>query len=138
LKRFNEITSGHKVIMGRKTYESIPEIHRPLPRRENIILSRSLDQSELPSGAKVFGSIDSILDYVNDERAFVIGGESVYRDFLEYARRLDITKVHRTVDGDTFFPEIDDNLWKLVCKESHKEVGKDYVERYSFLNYVRR
>lgn len=137
LKRFNDVTRGHKVVMGRKTYYSLPEKYRPLPERENIILSRSEDLKK-NANIQVFSSIDDVLKYVEDEKTFIIGGESVYKDFMDYAKMLDITRVHRSVEGDTFFPEVDYNLWKLVCQESLTEYGKDYLENFSHLIYLRK
>ena len=135
LERFSEVTKGSKVIMGRKTYESIPSKHRPLPGRDNLVLSRTMNSE---NGISVFKSIDDILEYVGDSKAYVIGGENVYRDFIPYSNELDITRVHRIVNGDTFFPAIDKSIWNLVSEEFAEEFGKDYYESFSFLRYVRR
>ena len=123
MKHFRELTTGNTVIMGRKTYESLPEDYTPLPDRQNIVLSRSDPDIE----AEVAESLEDAYRK-SDNRIFIIGGESVYRQALEDADRLEITRVHRELEGDAFFPEIDDR-WR---KES-----EDLREGFSFLTYTR-
>ncbi len=110
LKRFKQITSGHPVIMGRKTYESLP--FKPLPKRKNIILSSQKDLKY--EGAVVLNSKDAVLEECrNEEEIFICGGAEIYKLFLPLAEKLYITKVHHNFEGDTFFPEIDFSEWKI-------------------------
>jgi dihydrofolate reductase len=114
LKRFKKITAGHTVIMGKRTYESLPV--RPLANRKNIVIT------DLP-GEKIEGclmaySIRQAVELADpDSENFIIGGGSVYRQFLPLCDRLYITRVHQSFDADTFFPEIDNKLWTLTSEE---------------------
>lgn len=119
LKRFKHLTTGKTVIMGRKTYESLPENTRPLPDRQNIVLSRSSPDIEV----EVAESLEEAYEKSNKE-IFIAGGESVYREAMNDADRLELTLVHRVVDGDTFFPEIEDE-WKESKRQKHD--GFDFV-----------
>lgn len=111
LIRFKKITSGHPVIMGKKTWESLPK--RPLSNRRNIVIS------DIPGdridGAEVTGSIPGAVALCNpDEETFVMGGASLYRQFLPICDRLYLTIVHHEFEGDVFFPELNPREWKLV------------------------
>ncbi|HNW75513.1 MAG TPA: dihydrofolate reductase [Bacteroidales bacterium] len=111
LIRFKKITSGHPVIMGKKTWESLPK--RPLPNRRNIVIS------DIPGdridGAEVAGSIPEAVALCNpDEETFVMGGASIYRQFLPVCDRLYLTVVHQEFQGDVFFPELNPLEWDLV------------------------
>ena len=111
LKRFQALTSGHAVILGRKTLATFPG-GRPLKNRRNLILSRDL--AFAPEGAEVFRDLDSLLAAA-PENAFVIGGGSVYQALLPYCTRAYLTKIHRTWPADVFFPNLDaDPAWKIV------------------------
>ncbi|MDP1622115.1 MAG: dihydrofolate reductase [Bacteroidales bacterium] len=114
LKRFKRITSGHPVIMGKRTWESLPR--RPLPNRRNIVITDI--PGEVVEGAEMAYSIDeAIAKCEPDEENFIIGGASIYRQFLLVANRLYLTFVHKSFDADAFFPEIDFSQWKLISKE---------------------
>ena len=116
LKHFKKITSGHPVIMGKKTFESLPV--RPLPARENIVLTDIAD--EIIPGCTMVYSINQILELCkNKEECFIIGGGSVYKQFLPLAETLYITWVDKAFEADVFFPEISDNDWKLIENEDH-------------------
>ncbi len=133
LKRFKKLTTGHSIIMGRKTYESLP--FKPLPNRENIILSsqKGLNFEE----AKIIHSINETLNHCkNEEEIFICGGAEIYRSFLPITNRLFLTKVHHTFEGDTFFPEIDYSKWKI---ESESEMLFDEKSElhYTFINYFK-
>ena len=103
LKRFKEITSGHPVIMGRKTYESIG---RPLPNRRNIIITRDVNYSV--DGCEVTHSLTDALELVKDSEVFIIGGGEIYQQSMSIADRIYLTIVHENFNGDTYFPEIGD------------------------------
>jgi dihydrofolate reductase len=123
LARFKEITSGGTVVMGRKTYESIPEKFRPLPGRRNIVLSRNGFEA---AGVDVRRDLQSALA----EDCFVIGGDTVYAQALPLADRLYVTEVQAEVDGDAFFPELPAGRW--LCTEQgerREENGLPYVFR---------
>lgn len=134
LKRFKKLTSGHTIIMGRKTFESLP--NGPLPNRKNIILSRNKDYSA--AGAEIIHSIDE-LDKIcdNDEFVFVIGGEEIYKLFLPKAEHLYITRTHHKFEADAFFPEFLSENWELLNEEKHLPDEKNKFS-YSFLDYRRK
>jgi dihydrofolate reductase len=126
LKRFKRLTTGHPVLMGRKTYESIG---RQLPNRRNIVVS-----SRPIPGVETFSTVDDALTVLRDEEVvFVIGGAQVYAQVLDRADELHLTLVDQTVDGDAFFPEYE----HLIGSRFVLRDREDY-EGYSFVTYVRR
>ena len=131
LKRFKALTTGHAVIMGRKTYESIG---RPLPNRRNIVVSGSLSSVE---GIEVVASVRAALDLVKEEEeVFVMGGGSIYQALWEMADRLYLTRVETVVEGDTFIPEVRASEWKeIACLNFSADEKNGYD--YSFIDYVR-
>jgi dihydrofolate reductase len=113
MRHFRELTMGAAVVMGRKTYESIPERFRPLPGRRNLVLSRTPGLAL--EGAEVFGSLDDALAAcAGDEECFVIGGGATYAEALPRAARVYATEVEADVEGDTTFPVLDDADWACV------------------------
>ena len=134
LKRFKKITSGHPVIMGKKTFESLPV--QPLPNRINIVLT-DVPGEKIKECAMAYSRPEAVELCPEGEECFVIGGGSVYRQFLPLADRLYITKVHKTFDADTFFPEIDEKEWELT---SYEEVTDDVSVpfRYEYLIFERK
>ncbi len=121
LKRFKRLTTGHALIMGRKTYASIG---RPLPRRRNLVLTRrqSLD---LPAGAEAAPSLEAAIQLCRqrqEEKVFVIGGGEIYAQALPLADGLFLTRVDKEVEGDTFFPPWDESAWREVRRESLPEM----------------
>ena len=115
LRQFKKITSGHTVIMGFKTYLSLPG-QKALPNRRNIILSSRLD--EAPQGFEVADSIKKALEMVKDEEeVFVIGGGMVYEQFLPFADRLYLTRIGKSFEADTYFPFVNFEEWELVDLE---------------------
>lgn len=110
LKRFKSLTMDHTVIMGRNTWDSLPR--RPLPKRRNVVLTHNTDFKA--EGADVVHSVDEVMRIVADEEeAFVMGGATLYRQFLPLAQRLYITHVHASFDADVYFPEIDLSRYRL-------------------------
>jgi dihydrofolate reductase len=103
-KFFKATTMGHAILMGRKTYESIG---KPLPGRENIVLSRTMPLESVPPGVTVIRSLDELKEPMDGRDLFVIGGEEIYRLLLPKVQELYVTKVPRTIDGDTHFPEFE-------------------------------
>lgn len=132
LARFKELTIDHPVIMGRKTYDSLPEKNKPLPRRKNIIFSKSLENQENIFVAK---TIDEALKLTEGKDSYIIGGKEIYELFLPYVNKMEITRVHKNYEGNIFFPEINWDKWKLTNQED--KVSKNEIS-YSFLSYVRK
>ena len=135
LKRFKALTMGHAVIMGRKTWDSLPERFRPLPARRNIVLSRRSDFAL--AGAEVLQSLDAALAAcANDERVYVIGGGQIYAEALPQADRLEVTEVHADFpDADTHFPAWDRHAFTETARESHAAAEGWH---YDFASYQRR
>lgn len=135
LKHFKEITSGHTVLMGERTFLSLPK--HPLPNRRNIVLTDV--KGKTFEGAETVYSIDEMVNCINgDEEAFVIGGGMVYKQMMERADKLYITHIHHSwPDADTFFPEIDPAIWKQLSAERHEADDKNPYE-YTFATYGRR
>jgi dihydrofolate reductase len=131
LRRFRELTTGHAVVMGRSTYESLPERFRPLPDRRNVVLSR--DPGYRAKGAEVFGDLRSALDAC-DRDCFVIGGGITYAQALPLAQRVYATHVERDVQGDTFFPELAPVDWRAVERGASIEEND---ESFNFAVYER-
>lgn len=131
LKHFREITSGHTVIMGRKTFESVG---KPLPKRRNIIITR---QQISIDGCEVVNSIESALDLCsNEEEVFIVGGAEIYRQSMHLTDRIYLTIIHQYFEGDSFFPEISTQEWKEVFREDHQPDEKNPLP-YSFITYRR-
>ncbi len=132
LKRFKAITTGHTVVMGRKTYESIG---RPLPNRKNIVLT------SIPESIIDCVTSDSLRDAIaisgNETELFIIGGESVYKQTFQFADKLYVTEVHANLAGDAVFPEIDYSEWVETSREAHKADEKNEYD-YTFINYERK
>tara|TARA_R110000782_G_C14808207_1_gene412518 strand:- start:1342 stop:1827 length:486 start_codon:yes stop_codon:yes gene_type:complete len=128
LKNFKKITMGKPIVMGRKTQESIG---RPLPGRENIIITRN--KTYQAEGCTVLSSIDEIFEYCKDiEEVMITGGSEIYRQTIGQATRLYLTEVHAEVEGDTFFPEFDRSEWNEVSREAFTADEKNDFD-YSFI-----
>lgn len=129
LKRFKTLTSGHKIVMGRNTYLSLPK--RPLPNRTSIVITDQKDEKF--DGTITVYSIEEALGAIDqDEEAFIIGGGMVYREFLSLADKLYLTLVHQNFDADTFFPEIKFDEWKEISREDHQADDKNPFD-YSYI-----
>jgi len=116
LKHFKEKTTGYSVLMGRKTYESLPKDFRPLPGRENIVLTRS--DPNLDESVEIVNSLSEAYETAESEKLFIAGGASVYDQTLREADKMILTHIPGTHDGDTFFPDWNKDNWELT---SHKE-----------------
>lgn len=133
LKRFKSTTSGHHIIMGRNTYESIG---KPLPNRTSVIITRNLDYKA--EGCIIVNSLEEAIKVSkNDESPYIIGGAQIYAKALEIADKLDITEVHHTFDADVFFPEIDLNIWQEKSREYFSADEKNQYD-YSFVTYIKK
>lgn len=134
LKRFKSLTSGHHIIMGRKTFESFP---KPLPNRTHVVITRQADYSA-PQGVILVNSLEDAIDVAkNDSRAFIIGGGQIYKQAMSLVDKIELTRVHHDFEADTFFPKIDTTIWKETSNVFHKkDEGHDY--EFSFLTYERK
>ena len=133
LKHFKQITSGHTIIMGRKTYDSIG---KPLPNRRNIVITRTADL-QIP-GVEVTGNIEDALALcANEDEVFIIGGAEIYRTTLAVTDRIYLTRVHENYEADAFFPEIDFNEWEETSVEKHLPDEKNRVA-YTFSTLLRK
>ncbi|OAZ04075.1 dihydrofolate reductase [Flavobacterium succinicans] len=129
-KRFKAITSGHYIVMGRKTFESFP---KPLPNRIHVIITRQKNYQ--PEGCIVVDSIEKAFEACSTtDNIYVIGGGEIYNLAMPYADLLDITRVHHEFEADTFFPEIDPKKWQLSKSEKHLKDEKHLYD-YSFETY---
>ncbi len=140
-QHFKEQTEGHPCIMGDKTYESLPDNARPLPNRENIVLT--FDKDYHPEGTTIFHDFNEAIKYVKDkgeEKAFITGGATIYKLGMEVADTFELTRIHKDYDADTFYPEVDFSKWELVNqidKEGEDVKSKEMV-KFSFLTYKRK
>lgn len=136
LQHFKQITSGKTVVMGERTFFSLPK--HPLPNRKNIVLTDVPNKTF--EGAQSVYSIEEIVDQFSktDEEIFIIGGGMVYRQMMPFADKLYITHIHHSwADADTFFPEIDSNIWTLTQSETMPADDKNPYD-YSFAEYIRK
>ncbi|MBP2619020.1 dihydrofolate reductase [Chryseobacterium jejuense] len=126
LKHFKDLTSGHPIIMGRKTYESIG---KPLPNRTNIVVSRKKNWFE--EGILIVGSLKEAMKFAKkiDEEVFIIGGGNIYEQTMDIVDKLEVTLVKADLEADTFFPKIDEKIWKKtheICHEKDEKNGYDF------------
>lgn len=133
LKHFKSLTSGHHVIMGRKTYESMG---RPLPKRVNIVVTRQSGY-EAPGCLVVPTIKDAIQKAENDEQPFIVGGGEIYRQSLPFLKKMELTIIHHEFEGDTHFPEYDPSEWEITRQDFHKKDEKNPYD-YSFLTLERK
>ena len=134
LKRFKTLTSGHCIIMGRKTFESFP---KPLPNRTHIVITRQQDY-KAPEGVIIVNSLEAAIEKAKqDENPFIIGGGEIYKKALSVVDTIEFTRVHHSFEGDTFFPVISEDLWEETNRVYH---SKDDLHKFdfSFITYKRR
>lgn len=136
LKRFKSITSGHKIFMGRKTFESLPGI---LPNRPHLVLTRDKDFSVDSDKVTIVNDLENFInEYKNsNEEVFIIGGGEIYKALLPHADRIFLTKVKKSFDADTFFPQINLNEWELIHNSSDLLDEKSGLI-YEFLDFKRK
>ena len=133
-KRFKSLTTGHKIIMGRKTLESFP---KALPNREHVVISR--DKAYEPKfPCTLFHSLEEAIDYIKNEPiAFIIGGGQIYKQSIEFATKIELTRVHTSIEADTFFPEMNLDDWSLINEEYHAKDDKHQFD-FTYLTYTRK
>ena len=134
LKRFKKLTSGNTVIMGKKTWESLPR--RPLSGRKNIVLTDN-PQEYIEGSVTAYSIEDALSKCEKDEEIFIIGGGSIYRQFMPVADRLFITHVHKKTPADVYFPEIDPDIWEVAEVEEFR-VNETNAIPYTYKIYQRR
>ena len=133
LKRFKKLTLGHSVIMGRKTFESIA---KPLPQRKNIILTRNKNYKA--KGAVIAHNVKEALNFCeNDNQPFIIGGGEIYKLFMSISNKIELTRIHKSYDGDAFFPEILEEKWKLVNSKKNN-LNETKIINFSYLTYIKK
>ena len=138
MKHFRELTRGHPVIMGRKTFDSIGRL---LPERKNIVVTRDHGEDVHAKGAVAALSLQEAITLAtaeNPEAVFVIGGGELYAQGMLIADRIELTRVHTHINGDTFFPEIDPKIWEEVGSPERHEVDNEHKVAFSFITYKRR
>jgi dihydrofolate reductase len=132
-KRFKEITSGHHIIMGRKTFESFP---KPLPNRTHVIITRQKDFKH--DGCIVVQDIEKAIAVCpKEDDLYIIGGGEIYNQFIHLADQLDITRVHNSFEADVYFPEIDPEIWELTSEIFNPKDEKHLFD-YTFQTFVRK
>jgi dihydrofolate reductase len=131
-KRFKELTSGHHIIMGRKTFESFP---KPLPNRTHVVITRQKNYN--PEGCFVVNSIEEAFEICpKTEDVFLIGGAEIYKLGLPFTDKIELTYINETFEADAFFPEIDFSEWKLTNEEFHSKDEK-HAHDFSFQTYIK-
>lgn len=134
LKRFKKLTSGHTIIMGRKTFESLGRV---LPNRFHIVLSTDKNYKIENDSVMVINNINELNKYVKDsEEYFVIGGATIYKLLISKCNKLYITQIDKEFEGDTFFPEINENEWKILKTEMGPKDDNDF--EYKYIDYIRK
>lgn len=132
LKRFKEITSGHTIIMGRKTFESLPKV---LPNRHHIVITRDKNFNVDSEAVTIINDISDVISKFKDtkEEVFIIGGGEIYKTLIPYTKKLYLTRVYKDFEGDTIFPVINYDEWKIVNKSEIKINEKDNLD-YDFID----
>ena len=133
LKRFKKLTTGHSIIMGRKTFDSLTN---PLPDRDNIVITRSTNYSN--PGIKVCSSIEDAMSLTKtDTQPFIIGGGEIYSQTINMVDKIELTRVHEKFDGDAYFPEIPLDIFELINEEKYSSDSENEFD-YSYLTYKKR
>ena len=134
LKRFKKLTTGHTIIMGRKTFESLGRV---LPNRKHVILCNDMELNIEDENVEVLEDISMLKQYIDStEENFVIGGATIYKLLLPYANKIYLTLIHEKFEGDVFFSEIDEREWKIVETEKGLKDEKNPYD-YEYITYTR-
>ena len=135
LKRFKEITTGHKMIMGRKTFESLGRV---LPNRKHIILCNDMQMNIDDENVEILDDISKLDKYINsDEECFVIGGATIYKLLMPYANKMYITKINQDFEGDVWFPEIKEDAWQEISREKGLKNEENPFD-YDYITYIKK
>lgn len=134
LKHFKNLTTGHTIIMGRKTFESLAKV---LPNRKHVIFSQNPDFKVKDENVEVVHSLLQIQDLIEgEEEAFVIGGAMIYNFLMPYVKKMYVTQINEEFDGDAFFPKIDEKVWKKTSEEKGIKNEENKLD-YEFITYER-
>ncbi|MCX6334038.1 MAG: dihydrofolate reductase [Bacteroidia bacterium] len=133
MKRFKKLTMGNTIIMGKRTWESLPK--RPLQGRKNVVIT-DIPQESFDGAVTAYSIDDAMAKCKDDPEIFIIGGGSIYRQFIPLADRLFITHVHKKTKADVYFPKIDPKIWEMVAKEDFKPEGEGIP--YTYVIYERK
>lgn len=132
LKRFKKLTTGHTIIMGRKTFESLGRV---LPNRKHIVFTQNPDFKVNDENVQIVHSMLEIQEYIESkEEVFVIGGAMIYNLLMPYVQKMYVTEIVKEFDGDTFFPRINEEVWKEVEREKGPEDGENHF-KYEYITY---
>jgi dihydrofolate reductase len=132
LKRFKNLTTGHTIIMGRRTFESLGRV---LPNRHHVILCNDMEMSVDNENVEILKDISELKEYMeNDEENFIIGGATIYRILMPYCQKMYITEIDKDFEGDVSFPEIDKQVWKETSREQGPEDGENDF-KYDYVIY---
>ncbi len=132
-KRFKSLTTGHFIIMGRKTFESF---QKPLPNRTHLVITRNKKYKK--EGIIVVSSLEKALEKSkNEKQVYIIGGGEIYKQSIDIADKIELTRVHTQVEADTFFPEICEEKWQLIAEEFHPKDDKHKFD-FTYLTYIKR
>ena len=135
LKRFKKLTTGHTIIMGRKTFESLGRV---LPNRKHIVLCNDMKIDIDNENVEVLSDISILKKYIDDEKEhFIIGGATIYRLLMPYASKMYVTLIHQEFEGDAYFPEINEEDWKVVSKEKGLRDENNPFD-YEYINFERK
>jgi dihydrofolate reductase len=134
MKRFKSLTYGNNIIMGKRTWESLPR--RPLPGRKNIVIT-DMPSDKFDNAVAAYSVEDAISKCDAGKEIFIIGGGSIYRQFMDIADRLYITHVHSSAPSDVYFPEIDLKIWEVIIEEEYR-AGETTPVPYTYRVYARR
>ena len=134
LKHFKELTTGHTMIMGRKTFESLGRV---LPNRKHVVFSQNPDFKVDDENVEIVHSMLQIQEYIeNEEENFVIGGAMIYNLLMPYVTKMYVTQINKDFEGDTFFPRIDENIRKEISREKGLKNEENNLD-YEFITYER-
>lgn len=134
LKRFKKLTTGHTIIMGRKTFESLGKV---LPNRLHIVITRDENYKIENENVKIVNNISHLEPYIKDENEnFVIGGAQIYTSLISKCEKLYITQINKDFIGDSYFPKINENEWKVINKEEGPRDENDFT--YEYITYARK
>ena len=135
LKRFKKLTTNHRIIMGRRTFESFGRI---LPNRKHVILCNDMEMNIDDENVEILEDISMLKEYIeSEEENFVIGGATIYKLLMPYANKLYITHIDQEFEGDVYFPEINENEWQVVEKEKGLKDDKNPFD-YEYVTYIRK
>ena len=133
-KRFKQLTTGHHIILGRKTFESFP---KPLPNRTHVIISRQKNY-QAPEGCIIVNSIENaIAACPKNEDIFIIGGAEIYKQSLSITDKIELTRVHTSCEGDAFYPEISSDTWQIINEVFHPK-DENHAFDFTYVTYIKR